>query len=503
MPKFATRPPVLHAPILTTEDLVFTHEGGIGVARDAKSDLFLLAATNMVSEHTFYETATARDERFEKLVHTVVAEDPAWVARFVKYLRDGMQMRSASIVLAAEYVKAGGEHGRAVVNAALLRADEPGEMLAYWRSRHHRALPAAIKRGVADAVNRLYTERNALKYDGQSKVWRFADVIEAVHPTPANPAQSVLFKYLLDDRHHNDGTTEGLETLTADAKLREMSEGNRRAALGGDIWTTADWSWERLSGWLPGGMDAEAWEAVIPQMGYMALLRNLRNFDNAGVSDAAAQDVIARLTDPEQVAKSRQFPIRFYSAYREIASLRWAGALERALDLSLTNVPNLRGRTLILVDRSGSMQSPISGRSTRARWEIAALFGFALAKRADQARVVAYGTGAVDATSLISAPLLRTVEQMPPDMGGTNTFGALNAAFENHDRIVILTDEQAHDAGHYPLPAVPIFTFNLAGYAPAHLPSGERNRYTFGGLTDAAFRLVPMLEQSRDGTWPF
>jgi hypothetical protein len=54
------------------------------------------------------------------------------VGRFVPYLRETMHLRSASLVMAAEYVRAGGPWGRADVASALRRADEPAEMLAYW-----------------------------------------------------------------------------------------------------------------------------------------------------------------------------------------------------------------------------------------------------------------------------------------------------------------------------------------------------------------------------------
>jgi hypothetical protein len=107
--------------------------------------------------------------------------------------------------------------------------------------------------------------------------------------------------------------------LLADLELQTLPEAQRRAVLtasvnGGGSTTPlqrAGWSWERLSGWLPGGMDAAAWEAVIPQMGFMALLRNLRNFDEAKISDSARKYVVDKLSDPEEVAKSRQFPFRF------------------------------------------------------------------------------------------------------------------------------------------------------------------------------------------------
>ncbi len=65
---------------------------------------------------------------------------------------------------------------------------------------------------------------------------------------------------------------------------------------------------------------------------------------------------------------------------------------------------------------------------------------------------------------------------------------------------MILTDEQASGAPR-DLPNVPIYTFNLAGYSAGHLADGA-NRVTFGGLSDACFRLIPVME-GRAAGWPF
>ena len=116
----------LMAPIRTGRTRTLTHEGGAAYTRDVESDLFLLAATNMVGEDTFYERADARDARFVALVREVTATNPAFVAGLVPYLRATMLMRSAAIVMAAEYVAAGGANGRAVIAAALQRAGRAG-----------------------------------------------------------------------------------------------------------------------------------------------------------------------------------------------------------------------------------------------------------------------------------------------------------------------------------------------------------------------------------------
>lgn len=264
-------------------------------------------------------------------------------------------------------------------------------------------------------------------------------------------------------------------------------------------------------------MDKAAWEAVIPSMGYMALLRNLRNFDEAGVSDEVAETVARKLADPERVARSRQLPMRFYSAYNAAPSLRWGYALDKALTESLSNVPHLDGRTLVLVDTSGSMNSGFSRDGTLMRWDAAVVFGLALALRCQTADVVSFSAswGYKPATKAFDlrrgASLLREVERWKNGGwflgGGTDTAGALRKHFRGHDRVIIVTDEQAAYSGDDVTEAipkqVPMYTWNLVSYRAGHAPSGSGNRHTFGGLTDAAFRMIPLLEAGRDAHWPW
>lgn len=203
-----------NTPQSTPTPTAVTFEGGQGFLRAEKQELFLLSVTNMVGEDTFYEGSEVRDTRFNTLIKNITEADPSWIATFVGYLRNTLNMRSASLVMAVEYVRAGGPNGRQVVSAACVRADEPAEMLAYFHGKYGRKLPAALKRGIADSAVRLYSERNTLKFDGQSKGFRFADVIELTHPKPGAGWQSQLFKHVLDKRHHAD-TAEVPETLTA------------------------------------------------------------------------------------------------------------------------------------------------------------------------------------------------------------------------------------------------------------------------------------------------
>ncbi|MEU6863108.1 TROVE domain-containing protein [Streptomyces sp. NPDC046876] len=510
------------SPVRSTGRRARNHHDSPGFARDARCELFLLAVANFVGQRTAYESPGSRDDRFAALVRRLAVEDPEWTAGLLGWLRGEGNMRTASLVGAAEYVKArldtgatAGPSNRQVVDSVLQRADEPGELLAYWTAVHGRAVPKPVKRGVADAVRRLYSGTSLLKYDTASKGFRFGDVLNLVHasPDPAKPWQGELFRYALDRRHHPE-TAEvpaGNRTLAAHEELMALPVEERRAQVtapdGAERLAAAGMTWEALAGWLQGPMDAAAWEAVIPSMGPMALLRNLRNFDQAGVSDAVAAQVAARISDPQAVARSRQFPFRYLAAYQHAPSLRWAYPLERALGHSLANVPALPGRTLVLVDRSGSMWSPLSDRSQLNRADAAAVFGTALALRAEEADLVQFGTDSKQVPYARGESVLKVLERFE-DLGGTYTAEAVRRHYKDHDRVLIVTDEQAsYGYGNDPTALVPqevpVYTWNLAGYRVGHAPSGSGNRHTFGGLGDAAFRMVTLIEDGSNADWPW
>src|SRR5262249_3842723 len=207
--------------------------------------------------------------------------------------------------------------------------------------------------------------------------------------------------------------------------------------------------------------------------------------------------------------------------YRAAPSLRWAHPLEQALGVCLHNVPALSGRTLILVDTSTSMRAGFSKDGTLLRWDAAVLFGAALANRSAAADLVSFSSTAYYVNEPYGAntklfntrrgeSLLRTLERWDNHGfflgGGTDTAAALRRHFAGHDRVVIVTDEQAtrDDAEVSASGAanVPLYTWNLAGYRHGHTP-GAPNRHTCGGLTDAGFRMIPLIESGRNGSWPW
>jgi len=525
-----------------------THEGGPGYQRDAKSELFLRATTMFVGEKAFYESANEGANRLRVLVAEIVKTDEGWewLKGFLPWLRSEANIRTAGILLSVEAVHARlayGLHGngnRELISRVLQRADEPGEVLAYWTSRYGKAIPKPIKRGVADAATRLYSERGFLRYDSDAKSFRFGDVLELTHPETDKVWQKDLFSWAITSRQEREGA-EPAETLEAVRLRRELSRlpAERRheiarGALAGegtarnDIERAAAGQWEWVISWLgdkptsgKGLTKAEQWQLILPSLGYMALIRNLRNLDQAELDDVTAGGLATRIANPEHVATSRQLPFRFYSAYKEAPSLRWSHALDRAMSLSLQNVPELTGRSLILIDTSGSMEIPMSNRSDRTRVEAAAIFGLALAlKNPESVDVYGFASGEFKVTGVDRGlSLLKAVEAFISQVGrvghGTDIHGAVQRQFVagRHDRVFIFTDMQTVGTSGYGyrnntiaelVPAsVPVYGFNLAGYQHSAMPVGEGNRHELGGLGDGTFSLIPQLEAGTTARWPW
>lgn len=532
---------------VTTTGRTATALGATGFSRSPLSDLYLLSVSNLVTVDMFHEGADPRNERYVDLLRSTALLEQDHITRMLPWLRSSGYMRTASVLGAAEVAKSLCDQHRYdgvedMVDGALQRADEPGEFIAYWFSIAGKAWPKRylpVKRGLKRAVARLYTEYSYGKWDSVKRAYRFADVIDIVHPVPKDQAQSDLFRYILNRRHGRQGAITSNMTMlrnlkkwrTAVADSSALSSSAALAASGllhPDAIKAAGLTWEDVLSGLGGKVDKKLlWEAATHIMAPGALLKNLRNFDENGISSEAADRVSRILSDGERVRKARVFPYEFLLAYRAAPSLRWGHVLEQGLAGSLELVPRLHGKTLILVDRSPSMfpghsfSTPNKGSITLA--DQAALFGASLATKAENATLVEFGGESRRVNVPRGASVLRVVDSFTPN--GINYTDIPRAVKENftsgYNRVVIITDEQSRP-GHFRVPSrnwssryeeikvddlipknVPVYVWNMAGYSASILETGGTNRHCFGGLSDASFGLIQLLENGKNAPWPW
>jgi uncharacterized protein with von Willebrand factor type A (vWA) domain len=254
----------------------------------------------------------------------------------------------------------------------------------------------------------------------------------------------------------------------------------------------------------------------------MAAIRNLRNMDEAGISYATASKLAARIADPMEVAKSRQLPYRFLAAYLEAPSDRWKQALEEAVNASLASVPELPGRTLVLVDTSASMvNATISAKSKVTPLMAAALFGAVLAQR-NPGRVDLFGFAdyafehKVPKGQGVLAAAKKLAARMNEAGWGTQMTASIRQTYDQHDRVVVISDMQVfsdptgeritnnNQAETVPVPArTKVYGVNIGGYRRTAIDSRVKGRFEFSGLTDQVFRQILALEAGFDERWPW
>lgn len=325
--------------------------GYAAYAMSKKEQLVTAALATMIGETKYYGST---DKDIVQLAAWCAGRDPEFLAKLVCFARQSANMRSVSHVLTAVIAHDAHEYTRAVLRNVIVRPDDILEIMACYDQMYGKPFPNAMKREIAVQIQK-FDEYQIAKYNGGSRKITFRDVLRITHPTPKDVESEVLFGRILDD------------TLA----------------------TPYTWETELSAR----GNTKEVWEELIAsgRVGYMALLRNLKNIVKSG---ANLGPVLAKLSDPEQVQKSRQLPFRFFSAYR---TLKAAGcmtpeihrALEAALTASAANLKTIPGKTLIAVDTSGSMGCEIAGKSSVTCKDIAALMG-ALASHICEDAVVCY-----------------------------------------------------------------------------------------------------------------
>ena len=198
------------------------------------------------------------------------------------------------------------------------------------------------------------------------------------------------------------------------------------------------------------GNNKETWEKLIAEnkIGYMAMLRNLRNILNAQPDNI--DKVYEKLADKEQVLKSKQLPFRFFSAYREVQGLpnctsKVLDVIETAIGYSVENLPKLNGKTVIAIDTSGSMSSPISTKSTVRCEDIARLLAVLASKICNEYIVFSFDTALRKVTFSTKGGIIDTALCILVQGGGTDLTLPLAEMIGSKikaDRLIMLSDNE-------------------------------------------------------------
>lgn len=253
---------------------------------------------------------------------------------------------------------------------------------------------------------------------------KLRDALLISRPKPQTPAQAALWKKLIE------GTLETPET-----RETMLSES---------------------------GQSKEVWEKILDtgKAGYMMVLRNLKNMLEQKISAEHLTKVCEMLKDPKEVRKSKQLPFRFFSAHAMVSKLGCVGgtkvldAIEDALMTSFENLPRLKGITAIILDESGSMQTPVSEKSMVQMIDIGNLLGSAAAKFCDEALIIPFGDHALTMNFTKRSSIFDNMKKLSDSGVGCSTylekaFKEIDKAGVKVDRIIIFSDMQTYGDNAY------------------------------------------------------
>ena len=490
-------------------------------------ELYSLICTSMLSG-TFYTPNT--NDLLNRIKSRIRKVDPEYVAKLAIYARENMYLRSIPMVLAVELAKIhkGDSLVRKLVSRIVQRADEITELLAYYvkansRSNENKSkirsdmyeipkvlfgLSKQIQKGLAQSFTK-FDEYQFAKYNRDAEI-KLRDAMRITHPRPLNDEMSSLFKKIL---------TNTLSTpYTWETELSKAGQESRNKK--------------------------EVWEELIDsrKVGYMAVLRNLRNILQADVSEGHIEKVAQYISNTKAIEVSKQLPFRFLSAYRVLVGepiRRWSGddrkeelpssqklsiileALEDAVKTSVKNIPMfMNENVLIATDVSGSMQCSVSSKSVVQNFDIGTMLAMLLRHKCATATAGMFG----DTWKVVNFPgdnILYNANEIHKREGevgySTNGWKVLDWACkssERYDRIMIFTDCQLWDStgahqGRGAMnkfwtiykeknPNSKLYLFNLQPYGTSPIDLLDKNVSLISGWSDKIFNVLDGIEKGKE-----
>lgn len=472
--------------------------GGQAFSQTPELELISLMLTSFV-EDQYYRTASDQLERLKALIAQI--PDKKFIAQSLIYTRNEFGMRSISHAGTIELLPhaKGQPWLKNAIAKIIKRPDDMLEMVGYWMANapdHEKVgLPGALRKGIALSLDKFDAYQLA-KYKSSKSDVKLVDIFNLVHPKPSTPERAELYRQLLKG--------ELKSTETWEAKLS-------KAGQDGETEEQVD------------ALKGAAWKELIEnkKLGYFALLRNLRNIIEQAPETVPAACVM--LQDENLIKKSLVLPFRFMTAAEALQPLGQNAklvplvnqvliALNIALEKSCSNAPKFDGKSLVVLDTSGSMQGKLL--------DIGALFAAVFIKANVNSAMMVFS----DRTQYVSlnpfdslATITYLIKQK--NLNGGTDFHAIFKTLMGkatpldtdpcvaYDRIIILSDMQGwvgHTAPTKEFSAYKtaaqcnphVYSIDLQGQGTMQLP--ERNVFAIAGFSDKIFDTIKMFEQDKN-----
>lgn len=393
-----------------------SHEGAVLYQKDPIEDWINFLFSSYL-EDGYYTDTNTRQEEFLKLTEQVYNTHGAeFIAKAAVFSRNELGLRSVAQLMAAWLNNRSFENKRGFFRNFCHRPDDVAEIFAAIDMLGNKRSHAAV-RGCGDYLSRL-NEYSIGKYKLNGKNYNMFDLINITHAT-----SYAINKY-------KDGSLATPDTWEVNISTAKSAEDRNQ-------------EWKRLV--QEGGL------------GYLALIRNLRNISAVEDFFEIESTLIQQLTNETAIKRSLVMPYQIYTAYRysrQHVSLQVEAALERAFKIACGNMPKLPGKSIIILDVSGSMDGCLSSNSVVSIKEAGACYATALffSQNAD---FIKFGNRALSCSFKLAQSPFEVIKRMceNDDCGyGTDievAFCELLGRGQAYDRVFIISDIQTMSSRHY------------------------------------------------------
>lgn len=396
---------------------------------------------------------TAR-EVISTAIDVARGKTPEDILAIANWLRNEMNIRLTPQVLLvlASHVDGSKSLVRKYATHIVKRPDEVKTCLLVHRFLFGmKNLPNGLANGLADATSK-FGERGLMKYDDTGfPTWK--DVLCWLPRKAGWPLKGEVAKYFITGKIEDPAKTPIIAVRKELVKKTEFDDEARDLAKKSQV------NWEVLLSQF-GKEKNKVWSFLIENglVGYMALLRNLRNILEAKVSSDVIQKVSDKLSNKDEVEKSKQLPFRFLSAKMALDGMSGSfdhsdfsevgAAIELAANEACANIPVMQGETMVFADNSGSMSSnTLSEKSARDCRDAANMLSGIAAKVCKRAYLFAFGTNVQEIRYAKTDTVMGVCQKVSDSGAGGGTNGHLCIEHliksgKTPARVIILTDCQ-------------------------------------------------------------
>lgn len=299
--------------------------GGTAFERNNhKQELISIILNTLNNKDTYYMDQDSQEENLIRVLDEV--GDLEFIAKLMVFARNEIGLRLVAKSLADYLMKnaKGQEFLSKAIYKSFVRPDDLTDLMALSKCKNVNS----FKRAARKALEKKWDIYQLKKYSGSKLKVKLKDIVKLVHPSLKEYNKNFdnsldVFKDIIEDKLPNIQTA---QTLNASKVVYDIDK--------------------------------------IQKLGYMAMVKNICNIlENCSDVKECVEFICNRLLNKTQIKNSKILPFRFYDAFKSLSKLNIdqfyityiRKTLVKAMTISSENL-NLKGRTALLLDESGSMR---------------------------------------------------------------------------------------------------------------------------------------------------